>query len=184
MSTGRVHTGVVAHVDSIPGWTTKALLDDLFDRGESPFLVLADGLSYEHNLGAILRTCLGFGVNGLILPTHRGASVSSVVQRVSMGAVEEVPIVHEGLFSALKHIKKAGIQIIGADMNGVSMTELRMSGAIAIVMGAEGSGLSSKLRERCTHIASIPLVGGLESLNVSVAAAVLMYEKRRQDGWF
>jgi len=184
MAKGRVHNGVIAHADPLEGWTTKALLDDIFARGDDPFLVLADGLSYEHNLGAILRTSLGFGVNGLILPTRRGASVSPVVQRVSMGAVEEVPIVHEGLFSALKHIKKAGIPVIGADMNGKSMTELRMAGPVALIMGAEGSGLSSKLRERCTAIASIPLAGQLESLNVSVAAAVLMYEKRRQDGWF
>ncbi len=184
MSKGRVHNGVVAHADPLPGWTTRALLDDLFDRGEDPFLILADGLSYEHNLGAILRTSLGFGVNGLIVPTRRGASVSPVVQRVSMGAVEAVPVVHEGLFSALKHIKKAGIPIVGADMNGKSMTDLRLTGSLAIILGAEGGGLSSKLRERCTNIVSIPLAGELESLNVSVAAAVLMYEKRRQDGWF
>ena len=147
MSNGRVHNGVIAHVDPLTSWTTKRLLDEIFARGEDPFLVLADGLSYEHNLGAILRTSLGFGVNGLILPTHRGASVSPVVQRVSMGAVEEVPIVHEGLFSALKHIKQAGIPIVGADMNGEAMTAIRMTGSVAIVMGAEGSGLSSKLRE-------------------------------------
>jgi len=184
MAKGRVHNGVVAHADPLEGWTTKALLDDLFARREDPFLILADGLSYEHNLGAILRTSLGFGVNGVIVPTRRGASVSPVVQRVSMGAVEVVPIVHEGLFSALKHVKKAGIPIVGADMGGESLADTRLAGPLAIVMGAEGSGLSAKLRERCGAIVSIPLAGSLESLNVSVAASVLMYEKRRQDGWF
>jgi len=184
MSKGRVHNGIVAHADPLTGWSTRALLDAIFERGEDPFLVVADGLSYEHNLGAILRTSLGFGVNGLIVPTRRGASVSPVVQRVSMGAVEEVPIVHEGLFSALKHIKKAGIPIVGADMGGRSLTQARLAGPLALVMGAEGRGLSSKLRERCGTIVSIPLSGSLESLNVSVAASVLMYEKRRQDGWF
>jgi len=184
MSKGRVHNGVVAHADPLVGWTTRALLDDLFSRGKDPFLILADGLSYEHNLGAILRTSLGFGVDGVIVPTRRGASISPVVQRVSMGAVEEVPIIHEGLFSALKHVKKAGIPIVGADMGGASLIEARLSGPLALVMGAEGSGLSSKLRERCGTVVSIPLSGELESLNVSVAASVLMYEKRRQDGWF
>ena len=183
MSDGRVHNGVIAHAEPLPAWTTANLLDHLFDQGVQPFLVLADGLAYEHNLGAILRSSLGFGVNGVIVPTRRGASLSPVVQRVAMGAAEVVPVVHEGLFSALKHIKKAGIPIVGADMGGVPLGEARLSGALALVMGGEGSGLSSKLRERCTSVVSIPLAGQLESLNVSVAASVLMYEKRRQDGW-
>ena len=155
--------------------------DDLFDRGEVPFLVLADGLSYEHNLGAVLRSSLGFGVNGVIVPTRRGASISPVVQRVAMGAAEVVPVVHEGLFAALKHIKRAGIPVVGADMGGASIGTCRLSGALALVLGAEGRGLSPKLREKCDRIVSIPLAGSLESLNVSVAAAILMYEKRRQD---
>jgi 23S rRNA (guanosine2251-2'-O)-methyltransferase len=183
MADGRVHNGIIAVADPLRPWTTKALLDDLFARGEEPFLVLADGLSYEHNLGAVLRSSLGFGVNGVIVPTRRGAALSPVVQRVSMGAVEVVPVVHEGLFAAVKHIKKAGIPVVGADMGGVPLGKARLAGALALVLGAEGRGLSPKLRERCTQIVSIPLAGELESLNVSVAGAVLMYEKRRQDGW-
>jgi 23S rRNA (guanosine2251-2'-O)-methyltransferase len=184
MCEGRVHNGVVALAEPLPSLTTRQLLDTLFDAGEDPFLVLADEVNYEHNLGAILRSGLGFGVNGLILPTRRGASVSPVVQRVSMGAAEVVPVVREGLSSAIKPIKKAGIQLIGADMGGRPLHEVRMSGAVAFVMGGEGKGLSPTLRKRCDAIVSIPLAGDLESLNVSVAAAVLMYEKRRQDGWF
>lgn len=184
MAEGRVHNGVVADVDPIPDWTTEALLEHLFSVGAEPFLILADGLQYEHNLGAVLRTALGFGANGVVLPTRRGAALSPVVQRVAMGAAEEVPIVREGLFVALKHLHRAGIPVVGADMGGEPLGAIDLRGPLALVLGEEGRGLSPKLRERCDRIASIPLRSHLESLNVSVAAAVLMYEKRRQDGWF
>lgn len=184
MTEGRVHNGVVAHADPLPQLTTRNLLDDVFDRGGSPLVVLADEVAYEHNLGAILRTCLGFGVDGLVLPTRRGASVSPVVQRVSMGAAEVVPVVHEGLSSALKPIGDAGIRIVGADMGGVPIGKAELRGPIALVMGGEGKGLSPTLRKKCDLIVGIPLAGGLESLNVSVATALILYEKRRQDGWF
>ncbi len=184
MAEGRVHNGVIASAEPLPAWTTLSLLDRVFTDGRAPFLLLADEVQYEHNLGALLRSSLGFGVDGLVLPTRRGASVSSVVQRVAMGAVEAVPVVHEGLFSALKHIKKAGVRVVGADMDGVPLGQARLGGAVALVMGGEGRGLSPTLRDHCDTIVSIPLAGQLESLNVSVAAAVLMYEKRRQDGWF
>lgn len=183
MSAGRVHNGVIARADPIQRWTAKGLVDSL-DFGRDPFLVMVDELSYEHNLGAVLRSALGFGVDGMFLPTRRGSDISPVVQRVAMGAAEEVPVVREGLFSALKPIKKAGIRVIGADMGGVPAHELDLSGPLTLVLGGEGRGLPDGLRQRCDAIVSIPLQGGLESLNVSVAAAILMYEKRRQDGWF
>lgn len=184
MAEGRVHNGVIAEADPLPDWTAAALLEDVLGRGRDPFFVLADGLAYEHNLGAILRSGLGFGVDGVVVPTRRGADLSPVVQRVAMGAAEVVPLVKEGLFAALKPIQKAGIRVVGADMGGTPLGQCNLRGSIALVLGAEGEGLSSKLRERCDEIVSVPLAGNLESLNVSVAAAVLMYEKRRQDGWF
>jgi len=185
MAEGRVHNGVVAEVDDVSLWTTRALLDHLREIGESePFLLVADALAYEHNLGALLRSSLGFGVDGVVLPTHRGAELSPVVQRVAMGAVEEVPIVRESLFAALKHVKREGIRIVGADMGGEPLGKADLRGPVALVLGEEGRGLSPKLRERCDRIVSIPLAGKLESLNVSVAGALLMYEKRRQDGWY
>ena len=108
--------------------------------------------------------------------------MSPVVQRVAMGAAEEIPIVREGLNSALKHIKKAGIPVAGAAMGGTPMGSVRLSGSMALLMGGEGAGISDQLLGKCTHKVSIPLAGRLESLNVSVAAAVLMYEKRTS-GW-
>ncbi|HHO49582.1 MAG TPA: 23S rRNA (guanosine(2251)-2'-O)-methyltransferase RlmB [Deltaproteobacteria bacterium] len=184
LADGRVHNGVVAEVAPITLWTTEALLDPVRLAGADPLLVLADGLQYEHNLGAVLRSALGFGVTGLVIPTRRGAGLTSVVARVSMGAIEEVSIAREGLFAALKAIKRAGVPIIGADAGGAPLGTVDLSGPLALIVGEEGRGMSSKLRERCDQIVSIPLAGSLESLNVSVATALLLYEKRRQDGWF
>jgi 23S rRNA (guanosine2251-2'-O)-methyltransferase len=176
---GRVHNGVAARVASVRIRKMGALLDELTTT--APFLLFADELTYEHNLGAILRSALGFGVDGVVLPTKRGAGLSPVVQRVSMGAVEEVPIVRESLYAGLKLVKKAGIPIVGADMAGEPAESLDLTGPLALVMGGEGRGLPDGLKSRCDRLVSIPLMGELESLNVSVAAALLMYEKRRQD---
>lgn len=183
LADGRVHNGVIAEVEPLPAWSVASLLDR-GPGGDAPFLLLTDGLQYEHNLGAVLRSSLGFGVSGVVAPTRRGAGLSPVVARVSMGAVEVVPIVREGLFSAIKTIRRAGIRVVGADGRGGPLHEVDLAGPLALVMGEEGRGLSSKLRERCDETVSIPLAGELESLNVSVAAGILMYEKRRQDGWF
>lgn len=179
MAEDRAHNGVIAEAEDLPSWTTERLVDENF--GPNLFFVLVDEVSYEHNLGAILRSGLGFGVNGVIVPTRRGAGLSPVVHRVSMGAAEEVPLVREGLYSALKHIKKAGIRVVGADMGGTPLGEIDLRGPLALILGGEGEGLGPELRQRCDQVVSIPLLGGLESLNVSVAAAVIMYEKRRQE---
>ena len=158
----------------------KALLESI---PHPPFLLLADELTYEHNLGAILRSGLGFGLDGLIVPTKRGAQLSPVVQRVSMGAAEVVPVVRESLYAALKQIKKAGIPIVGADMAGEPAHTCDLTGSVAIVMGGEGRGLPEGLKQRCDRLVRVPMTGDLESFNVSVAASILMYEKRRQDGF-
>ena len=184
MADGRVHNGIIARVEELQTWTTRSLLKHLYSEGRDPFLVLCAALSYEHNFGAVLRSALGMGVDGVILPTRRGASLSPVVQRVAMGAAEEIPIVREGAYSAIKQLKRDGIRVIGADMRGHSLVDFDLTGPVALLMGGEGKGLSQQLRNRCDAIVSIPLRGELESLNVSVAAAILMYEKRRQDGWF
>jgi 23S rRNA (guanosine2251-2'-O)-methyltransferase len=184
MAAGRVHNGVIAEAEPLPETTTARLLDELFERGETPFLVLVAEVAYEHNLGAILRSSLGFGVSGVVVPTRRGAGLSPVVQRVAMGGAEAVPLIREGLYSALKPIQKAGIPVVGADMGGEPVGETDLRGPMALVLGSEGEGLGPELRKRCDRIVSIPLAGELESLNMSVAAALLMYEKRRQEGAF
>jgi 23S rRNA (guanosine2251-2'-O)-methyltransferase len=147
MAEGRVHNGVIAEVEPLQTWTTSALLEQVFAAGEDPFLVLADGLQYEHNLGAVLRTALGFGASGVVLPTRRGADpVSPVVQRVAMGAAEVVPIVRESLFVALSECKRSAIRIVGADMGGEPLHTVDLRGPLALLRGVEGSGLSPMIR--------------------------------------
>jgi 23S rRNA (guanosine2251-2'-O)-methyltransferase len=175
-----VHNGVIAEVDPLPRWTTADLLDTIEARGEAPFLLVVDEVRYEHNLGAIMRSALGAGAHGLIVPHTRGKGLTPVVQRVAMGAAEDVAFVREGLSSALKTLHRRGVMIVGADMDGAAPWELDLTGAIAIVLGGEDKGLTSTLRGKCDAIVGIPLVGGLQSLNVSVTAGVLLFERCRQ----
>ncbi len=178
MSLTGVHNGVIAEGDPLPQPSVKQLLDEVAE----PFLVLVDEVQYEHNLGAILRSALGAGVHAVIVPTERGKGLTPVVQRVAMGGAEAVPVIREGLSSALAMIQRAAITTVGADMDGVPPWEIDLRGPVALVLGGEDKGLSPALRKRCDVVAGIPLAGGLQSLNVSVSAAVLMFERVRQRG--
>jgi len=181
---GRVHNGVIAWAEPLPQLTVAQLVDRAFATGDDPLILLCAELSYEHNLGAILRTALGFGVHGVVVPTRRGAALTPVVQRVAMGAAEEIPVVRESFHSAAKHLSRAGLPLLAADHGGTPVGQARLAGPLCLVLGGEGAGLSAGQRERCDRVVTIPLQGQLESLNVSVATAILLYEKRRQDGWF
>ena len=181
MSATGVHNGVIATADPLPKMSINGLLDEIYKKNEHPFLVLADELNYEQNLGAILRSSMGAGVHGVVVPHVRGKGLTSVVQRVSMGGSEEVPLIRDGLSNALKHIRNADVTVIGADMGGVPIWDLNLTGAVAFVFGGESKGLSPTLRKKCNHVASIPLNRSLDSLNVSVAAGVFLFEKLRQE---
>ena len=176
-----VHNGVIAWAEPHEPHTVSSLLSELEQAGADPFLVLVDELSYEHNLGAILRSAMGAGVHGVVVPVRRGKGLTPVAHRVAMGAAEEIPLIREGLSSALATLRRAGIRIVGADMDGEAMWDVPLAGPIALVLGGESKGLSPTLRERCDAVAAVPLLGGLESLNVSVTAALLMFEKVRQE---
>lgn len=175
------HNGVIAEAEPLVTHTTTSLLHELAVRGEDPFLVLVDEVQYEHNLGAILRSALGAGVNGVIVPVVRGKGLSPVVQRVAMGGAEEVPLVREGLSSALAVLVRAGVRVVGCDMDGDPLWRVPLTGPIALVLGGEDKGLTPTLRKRCDQVAAVPLHGGLDSLNVSVTAALFMFEKVRQE---
>lgn len=180
LADGDVHNGVVADAEPLDAHSMASLLDEVQGQGRDPFVVMADELHYEHNLGAILRSALGAGADAVVTPVRRSAGLSPVVARVSMGAVEEVPLVREGLPSALKRCKRAGLMVIGADMDGVPYWEADLTGPLLLVLGGESKGLSEVLRKRCDQIVRVPLGGNLESLNVSVTAGVLMFERVRQ----
>lgn len=177
---GDVHNGILADADPLAGRTVDEVIDAAYARDEAPFIALADEVQYEHNLGAIMRSGLGAGLHGIVVPTRRGAGLSPVVARVAMGAAEEIPVVREGLFSALKKIKKHGMLVVGADMSGTAPWDVDLTGAVAVVLGGESKGLSPTLRKKCDVVVGVPLQGGLESLNVSVTAGVLFFERVRQ----
>jgi 23S rRNA (guanosine2251-2'-O)-methyltransferase len=176
MSQTGVHNGVIAEADPFPDVSVR----DLLRQHDEPFVVLVDEVQYEHNLGAILRSALGAGVHGVVVPVQRGKGMSPVVQRVSMGGAEAVPLVREGISSALAELQRAGVRVIGADMDGQPYYDVDLTGPVALVLGGEDKGLTPPVRKRCDAIVAVPLAGGLESLNVSVTAAILMFERQRQ----
>lgn len=176
-----VHNGIIAEAVARETPTVARLIDDLLEARQDPFLVMVDEVQYEHNLGAILRSALGAGVHGLVVPVVRGKGLTPVVHRVAMGGAEEVPLVREGLLSALATVRRAGIRVVGADMDGKAPWDVPMTGPIAIVLGGEDKGLTPPIRARCDAIVGVPLQGQLESLNVSVTAGILLFEKVRQE---
>lgn len=182
-SKGGVHNGVVGLADPLPRPSLKEVLDEADAQGREPFLLLLDEVQYEQNLGAILRTASAAGVTALVTPTRRGAQLGPVVQRVAMGGAETVPVVREGLNSALAAIGRRGIRILGAEADGTRpYWEADFRGPLAMVLGGEDHGLGQKIRERCDEVVRIPLPGGgpVDSLNVSVDAGLLIYERIRQ----
>ena len=170
------HQGVVARVEPYP----YADAGDLA-RGPQPLLVCLDQVTDPRNLGAVARSAEGAGATGIVLPAHQSARVTPVVARASAGAVEHLPIaVVPNLARFLAAAKGPSLWVYGADTSGEPMWETDLTGGIALVFGAEGKGLRPLVRRTCDAAVSIPLAGRVESLNVSVAAAVLLYEARRQ----
>jgi 23S rRNA (guanosine2251-2'-O)-methyltransferase len=179
---GPGHQGVVAYAAA----KEYAELDDLLRRaaesGEPPLVVVADSLEDPHNLGSILRTADATGVHGVVIPKHRNVGLTATVAKTSAGAVEYVPVARvTNLVQALAELKAAGLWVVGADQDeGLEYTAVRLDGPLAVVVGGEGKGLSRLVRERCDFLARLPMRGQVKSLNAGVAAAVLLYEVRRQ----
>lgn len=181
MSNGENHQGVVAMVSAYKYVTVADILDNAKAKGESPFVIICDKITDPHNLGAIIRTANCVGAHGVIIPKHESAGVNSVVMKTSVGAVEYTPVAKvTNLASTLDDLKEAGLWLTAADMDGSSMYDVDFKGAIGIVIGSEGKGVSRLVCEKCDFVASIPMYGEINSLNASVAAAVVMYEALRQ----
>ena len=180
--TGR-HQGVIAQAAAFQ----YAEIDDLFakaaEKGEDPFFVLLDQIEDPHNLGAIIRTANLAGAHGVIIPKDRAVGLTATAAKASAGAIHYTPVVKvTNLARTMEDLKKRGLWFVCADMDGTPMTQLSMTGPIGLVIGAEGSGVSRLVREKCDMTASIPMKGEIDSLNASVAAGVLMYEILRQRG--
>jgi 23S rRNA (guanosine2251-2'-O)-methyltransferase len=173
------HQGVVAIVDASSRAVT---LDDVLDTLAEPALLLVlDGVTDPHNLGACLRNADAFGAHAVIVPKDRAVGVNATVAKAASGAADTVPVVTvTNLARALRDMKERGVWILGADAGGESLDTADVSGPIAWVLGAEGAGLRRLTRESCDRIVGIPLVGSVASLNVSVAAGICLYATRRQ----
>ena len=151
------------------------------ENKESSIVVILDSITDPHNVGAIIRSCDQFGVDLVVLPERRGASESEIIGRSSAGASAWVQTsVVSNLVRTVGKLKEAGYWIYGADAGGETAGQTSLQGKIALVMGSEGSGISRLLEEKCDKIISIPTCGKLDSLNVSVACGVLLYEIKRQ----
>jgi 23S rRNA (guanosine2251-2'-O)-methyltransferase len=173
--------GVLAHAAELPDVDFAALLRRR--KGVAPFYVAIDGVTDPGNLGAIVRSCDGAGVDAVIVPRHRAVHVTPTVAKASAGAIEHVPIsIVGGLPTALARLRDVGIWVVGlddaAERDLFDLGDLAAEG-ICVVLGAEGAGLSRLVRERCDMIVSIPMLGRLSSLNVSAAAALATYEVAR-----
>jgi 23S rRNA (guanosine2251-2'-O)-methyltransferase len=170
------HQGVAAKVKPLTGVT----LDDVLTV-DSPFLLVLDGVTDPHNLGAVLRTADAFGVHAVIVPKDRSVGVNATVAKVACGAADTVPVIPvTNLARTLDTLKSHDIWCVAADMGGENLFDATLTGSIAWVMGAEGHGLRRLTKERCDRVVSIPLSGTVESLNVSVATGICLAETARQ----
>lgn len=150
------------------------------DENQDALVMILDGITDPHNLGAILRSADQFGADLVLIPERRSVQANETVVKVSSGAAQYVPVaVVTNLNREIEYLKKNGFWIYGADMNGDSSYSEKFSGRAAIVMGSEGDGMSNLVKKNCDYIVSIPMRGHIDSLNVSVAAGILMYEYRR-----
>lgn len=176
------HQGVLAYTSPVDYMPLDELLEAARAKSDAPFLLLLDELEDPHNLGAILRTADAVGVDGVLIPRRRSCPLSATVAKTSAGAVEYVPVARIGnIAQTIKALKDEGFWIIGADMDGTTdYFDADLTGATVLVVGSEGRGISRIVRDNCDIRVKIPMLGKINSLNVSVAGAVLMYESLRQ----
>jgi 23S rRNA (guanosine2251-2'-O)-methyltransferase len=175
----REHQGVAALGAAKPAMGLEDLLAAKTPQG---LLVLLDGVEDPHNLGAVVRTALAAGANGVVIPERRAAGLTDTVERASAGALAHLPIARvKNLVRAMEEMKEAGYWLVGLDERAEkSYTEVDLKGSIGIVLGSEGEGLHELTRKRCDFLVSLPTAGPVRSLNVSVAAGVMLFEVVRQ----
>jgi 23S rRNA (guanosine2251-2'-O)-methyltransferase len=179
LARGGVHQGVVARVEPYPYSGLEEIL-----ASPEPLILVLDGVTDPRNFGAVLRAADGAGTSGVVVPKNRAAGVTAAAVKASAGASEHVRVAREtNLRRAIEKMKESGLWVYAADAAGTPYTELDLVGAIGLVFGSEGRGVRRLVREACDGEVSIPMLGNIGSLNISVAAAVLLYEVRRQRGW-
>jgi len=182
LSEGNAHQGVVALVTSYSYSNIEDILNRAREGNQPPFIVILDGLEDPHNLGSIIRTAECAGVHGVIIPKRRSAQINQTVYKSSAGAVEHMLVAKvNNISNTIEELKDKGLWIYGADMNGTDYHfNTSLEGAIGLVIGNEGKGLSKLVKEKCDILVKIPMLGKISSLNASNAASILIYEVVRQ----
>jgi 23S rRNA (guanosine2251-2'-O)-methyltransferase len=182
MSETHSHQGVIALAAVREYCSVEDILAIARDKGENPLIVICDELSDPHNLGAIIRTAECAGAHGIIIPKHRSAGITAIVEKTSAGAVEHIAVAKvPNLSSAIDKLKDEGVWIFGTAAGAeTSLWNADLKGSAAIVIGSEGTGMSRLVSEKCDFRVSIPMKGEVSSLNASAAAAIMLYEALRQ----
>jgi 23S rRNA (guanosine2251-2'-O)-methyltransferase len=175
------HQGVMLEVDPLPPWHEDELVEAL-SRANNPLVLVLDGVQDPHNLGACMRTADACGALAVVVPKDRAAGLNATVRKVAAGAAETLPLVTVvNLARAMKLLKEAGQWLVGADMVGEKFAwQADLAGSVALVMGGEGDGLRELTRKHCDFLVRLPQLGAVESMNVSVATGMLLYEAVRQ----
>ena len=177
------HQGLIAFASAYQYSTVEEILHSAAEKGEEPFLIVLDGLTDPHNLGAIIRTAECAGVHGIIIPQHRSVGLSPAAVKSSAGAVEYVKVARvSNLSRTIDQLKHENIWFYAVTMNGKDYRKTSFDGGVALVIGSEEDGISRLVLEKCDHAVSLPMAGRIESLNASVAAGIMMYrvfESRR-----
>ena len=172
------YQGVIAIVPPFEYCEIEDIIENAKSKNEEPFVLILDGIEDPHNLGSIIRTAETAGVHGIIIPKRRAASVNSTVNKVSCGAVEHMKIARvTNISDSIEKLKEEGLWICGTDINTEKYYYNQdLTGAIGIVIGNEGNGMSEKVKKKCDFLVKIPMKGKLTSLNASVSAGIIMYE--------
>ena len=181
MSQTKNHQGVIAIVSEHEYADVEDIINSAESKGEKPFIIILDNITDPHNLGAIIRTAECAGAHGVIIPKGRSVGLTAIVGKTSAGAIEYMPVARvTNIARTIDDLKSRGIWVACADMGGDDYFDASLDGALALVIGSEGEGVSRLVKEKCDFTVSIPMYGKISSLNASVAAALLMYEAVRQ----
>ncbi len=181
MAKSHNHQGVIAFCSAQEYAEVEDMLELAKEKGEDPFIIILDGITDTYNLGAIIRSANAAGAHGVIIPKRRAAGLSAMVSKASAGAILYTKVARvTNISTEIEKLKEAGLWVIGTDMKAKSLYETELKGPVAVVIGSEGTGISRLVKEKCDLKVSIPMIGEIESLNASVASAVLMYEVVRQ----
>lgn len=175
------HQGVIGILEPRKIIGLKTILDEAKDKRKNIFLMILTDVQDERNLGAIIRSAAAAGVNAVVVPPKKGRAVTPLVARASAGAVEHVPVIAESLFQAIKILGEYDVRLYAVELGGENIFKENLKGDTAFVIGGEDVGVSTKIQEKCDKTLEIPMPGRAQSLNMSVSAALVMYEKVRQE---